>query len=290
VQFGGVDVLALSAARMRRLRRDVQMIFQDPLASLHPRMTVETAIGEPLAVHGIARGAAERRRRVQALLERVGLSADHVRRYPHELSGGQRQRVVIARALALGPKLIVCDEPVSALDVSIQAHILNLLMDLQHDLGLSYLLIAHNLAVVRHCSDDVAVMYLGRIVEQASAVELYANPRHPYTQTLLAAVPEPDPTRRGLRVVLCGEPPSPLHPPEGCAFHPRCPFAEPRCRRETPRLLAVDAARAEARGSSGVAGGHVVACHLAAELPAGAAPRGLKPAAPVTQGGAGAAR
>jgi oligopeptide/dipeptide ABC transporter ATP-binding protein len=202
----------------------MQIIFQDPVGSLNPRMTVGNIVGEALTVHGIAAGQ-DRRDRVASLLGRVGLSPSHVNRYPHEFSGGQRQRIGIARALALEPKFIVCDEPVSALDVSIQSQILNLLDDLQDEFGLSYLFIAHNLAVIEHFSDDVAVMYLGKIVETASAEEIYRNPMHPYTQALLSAVPEPDPTRRRSRVVLMGEVPSPINPPSGCAFHPRCPFA-----------------------------------------------------------------
>jgi oligopeptide/dipeptide ABC transporter ATP-binding protein len=250
--FDDIDVFALDRKTLRSLRRQMQIIFQDPVGSLNPRMTVGNIVGEALTVHGIARGHA-RRERVAQLLERVGLSAAHMSRYPHEFSGGQRQRIGIARALALEPKFIVCDEPVSALDVSIQSQILNLLGDLQREMGLAYLFIAHNLAVVEHFSEDVAVMYLGKIVEIAPAVELYAHPRHPYTQALLASVPEPDPTRRKARVVLAGEVPSPINPPPGCAFHPRCPFATDICRREIPAL----------EPKAGLSSVHRVACHHA---------------------------
>jgi len=255
VWFDGRDVFALGRSELRALRRQMQIIFQDPVGSLNPRMTVETIVGEALTVHGIARGRA-RRERVAELLERVGLSPSHMTRYPHEFSGGQRQRIGIARALALNPRLIVCDEPVSALDVSIQSQILNLLADLQDEMHLSYLFIAHNLAVVEHFSDDVAVMYLGRIVETATAREIYANPRHPYTQALLSAAPEPDPGRRRARVVLPGEVPSPIAPPPGCHFHPRCPLAVDTCRREAPALRQV----------TGAPPGHLAACHRAEEL------------------------
>jgi len=255
VRFDGIDVFAQSRTQMRALRRRMQIIFQDPVGSLNPRMTVGSIVGEAMTVHGIARGA-ERERRVADLLTRCGLSPSHMRRYPHEFSGGQRQRIGIARALALNPDLIVCDEPVSALDVSIQSQILNLLRDLQREMGLSYLFIAHNLAVVEHFSDDVAVMYLGRIVEMAPAEEIYRNPKHPYTQALLAAVPEPDPARRRTLVTLGGEVPSPINPPPGCHFHPRCPFAIDRCRQEDPVLVEHD----------GCPSGHVVACHRADEI------------------------
>jgi len=233
----------------------MQIIFQDPYGSLNPRMTVEGIVGEALTVHGIARGRA-RRERVASLLERVGLSASHMNRYPHEFSGGQRQRIGIARALALDPQLIVCDEPVSALDVSIQSQILNLLADLQKDLGLSYLFIAHNLAVIEHFSNDVAVMYLGRIVEMATADEIYNNPKHPYTQALLSAAPEPDPARRRSRIVMPGEVPSPMRPPSGCHFHPRCPFATDICRTSVP----------EWRQAPGAPPGHRVLCHYAERM------------------------
>lgn len=255
VWFDGVNVFSQGRAELRNLRRRMQIIFQDPVGSLNPRMTVGAIVGEALTVHRVARGA-ERERRVADLLSRCGLSPSHMSRYPHEFSGGQRQRIGIARALALNPDLIVCDEPVSALDVSIQSQILNLLRDLQREMGLSYLFIAHNLAVVEHFSDDVAVMYLGRIVEQASAEEIYRNPKHPYTQALLAAIPEPDPSRRRSLVTLGGEVPSPMNPPEGCHFHPRCPLAIDRCRREVPVLAEHE----------GCPAGHVVSCHRADEI------------------------
>jgi oligopeptide transport system ATP-binding protein len=221
VFFDGLDVFNLPGPAMRGLRRRMQIIFQDPMSSLNPRMTVEGCISEPLVVHSRL-SRAGRKKRVGELLERVGLSALYMNRYPHEFSGGQRQRIGIARALASGPDFIVCDEPVSALDVSIQAQILNLLSDLQRDMGLSFLFIAHNLAVVEHFADEVAVMYLGRIVEMADRDSLYANPTHPYTQALLAAIPVPDPSRKKEHVPMPGETPSPISPPTGCPFHPRC--------------------------------------------------------------------
>jgi oligopeptide transport system ATP-binding protein len=241
VIFEGRELGALSDTELRPMRRRMQVIFQDPYASLNPRMTVGQILAEPLAVHGVVTDRDGRRRRVRDLLSRVGLAPQHADRYPHQMSGGQRQRVGIARALAVEPSLIVCDEPVSALDVSIQAQIINLLEDLQAELGLTYLFIAHDLAVVRHISDRVAVMYLGRIVEIADRRALYENPLHPYTKALLAAVPIPDPALEAQRsrFVLMGEVPSPLNPPPGCVFHPRCPIAIDRCRGEVPPLREV---------------------------------------------------
>jgi oligopeptide/dipeptide ABC transporter ATP-binding protein len=235
VYFDGRDVFTQPGYVMRRMRRDMQLIFQDPYGSLNPRMTVENIVGESIGVHEGLRSR-KRRDRVISLLEKVGLAAHHAGRYPHEFSGGQRQRIGIARALALGPKFIVCDEPVSALDVSIQSQIVNLLQDLQAELGLTYLFIAHDLAVVEHISDYVAVMYLGRIVEYTDRDELYANPLHPYTQALMSAIPRPEPHRKTERIVLRGEVPSPSNPPSGCPFHPRCPIAEERCAREIQHL------------------------------------------------------
>jgi oligopeptide transport system ATP-binding protein len=250
VAFDGRDTGTLAGAARRALAREMQIIFQDPYASLNPRMTVGAIVGEGLVIHRLAAGAAERAARVAQLLELVGLRAADARRYPHEFSGGQRQRIGIARALATNPRLVVCDEAVSALDVSIQAQVVNLLQDLQQRLGLAYLFIAHDLSVVRHISDRVAVMYLGRIVEVAASHALYTQPRHPYTQALLASVPVPDPRVRRARIVLKGDVPSPLHPPAGCAFHTRCPIARPGlCDVERPVLREL-------------ATGHRVACHL----------------------------
>ena len=241
VIFEGRDLGALTDAQLRPMRRRMQVIFQDPYASLNPRMTVGQILAEPLAVHGVVPDRHGRRARVRDLLSRVGLLPQHADRYPHQMSGGQRQRVGIARALAVEPSLIICDEPVSALDVSIQAQIINLLEDLQAEFQLTYLFIAHDLAVVRHISDRVAVMYLGKIAEITDRRELYENPLHPYTKALLAAVPIPDPAleARRARTVLAGEVPSPLNPPSGCVFHPRCPIAIDRCRGEVPPLREV---------------------------------------------------
>lgn len=250
IWFGGRNITALSGRELLPLRRDMQIIFQDPYASLDPRMTVGAIIGEALIIHRLARNRRAMEDRIVELLETVGLGADHMGRYPHEFSGGQRQRIGIARALAVSPKLIVCDEPVSALDVSIQAQVINLLEDLQAQFGLTYLFIAHDLAVVEHISTRVAVMYLGRIVEIAAARELYARPLHPYTEALLGAVPMPAPRARRRRTPLQGEVPNPVHPPSGCHFHPRCPIRElPLCSTEKPVLRQVE-------------GGHFVACHL----------------------------
>ncbi len=247
--FEGKDVTHASKSELRALTRNMQIIFQDPYASLNPRMTVGAIVAEALIIHGLAKNAGERDDRVMQLLQTVGLHPDHVRRFPHEFSGGQRQRIGIARALAVNPKLIICDEPVSALDVSIQAQVINLLEDLQAQLGLTYLFIAHDLSVVEHISQRVAVMYLGRIVEIASSRNLYTTPRHPYTEALLSAVPIPDPTLVRKRIVLEGDVPNPIKPPSGCHFHPRCPRAQALCKVESPPLREV-------------ASGCLAACHF----------------------------
>ncbi len=249
VWFDGKNITALDRNALREMARHMQIIFQDPYASLNPRMTVTAIIGEALTIHKLTKTRREYEDRIVELLETVGLDADHMRRYPHEFSGGQRQRIGIARALAVNPKLVVCDEAVSALDVSIQAQVINLLEDLQAKLQLTYMFIAHDLSVVEHISDRVAVMYLGRIVEIAPAKKLYSNPLHPYTEALLSAVPIPDPRVGRRRMRLEGEVPSPINPPSGCHFHPRCPIARPECARDKPVL----------KQSSE---GHWVACHL----------------------------
>jgi oligopeptide transport system ATP-binding protein len=251
VWFDDKNVTTLDKRSLRHLRRDMQIIFQDPYASLNPRMTVGSIIGEALVIHKLAKSKREREERVVHLLETVGLNADHLRRYPHEFSGGQRQRIGIARALAVSPKLIVADEPVSALDVSIQAQVINLLEDLQKQFNLTYLFIAHDLSVVEHISTRVAVMYLGKIVEIAPAKELYTNPKHPYTEALLSAVPIPDPAVKRKRILLEGDVPSPIKPPSGCRFHTRCPVRVPSCS-ENDQVL------------KQVSPGHWVACQVRA--------------------------
>jgi oligopeptide transport system ATP-binding protein len=248
VWFDGRDLQTLGRAELRALRREMQLVFQDPYASLNPRMKVRAIVGEGIEIHKLARGA-EKEKRIAELLEMVGLGADTMNRYPHEFSGGQRQRIGIARALAVGPRFIVLDEPVSALDVSIQAQIINLLQDLQERLHLTYLFVAHDLRVVEHISRRVAIMYLGKIVELATREEIYTNPRHPYTRALLSAIPTVDPAGKPERIKLPGEMPSPVNPPSGCAFHPRCPYAKDECRTVEPALITGR-------------GGHAVACHV----------------------------
>lgn len=257
IVFDGRDISRLSRRRMRPLRKGIQMIFQDPIGSLNPRRRIGSIIGDPFAIHRISRGE-QRKRQVQELMKLVGLNPEHFNRFPAEFSGGQRQRIGVARALALRPKLIIADEPVSALDVSIQAQILNLLTDLQDEFGLTYIFIAHDLSVVRHVSDRIAVMYLGKIVEVASVSELYARPRHPYTNALLSAVPVPDPDRADERerIILLGDVPSPINPPSGCRFHPRCPKAQKLCTEVDPALEVKKDDRAE----------HVAACHFPVEV------------------------
>jgi oligopeptide/dipeptide ABC transporter ATP-binding protein len=253
IVFDGQDITQISQRRMRPLRREIQMIFQDPIGSLNPRRRVGSIIGDPYAIHGLAAGT-ERKRRVQELMERVGLNPEHYNRFPAEFSGGQRQRIGVARALAFQPKLIICDEPVSALDVSIQAQVINLLADLQADFGLTYIFIAHDLSVVRHVSNSIGVMYLGKVTEVAPADELFTVPRHPYSGALLSAVPVPNPDESDQRkqIILAGDVPSPIAPPSGCRFHPRCPKAAPVCVAEDPPL--------EPRLGDGP--DHQAACHL----------------------------
>jgi oligopeptide/dipeptide ABC transporter, ATP-binding protein, C-terminal domain len=252
VMFNGEDIYKLKGAKLKQLRRDMQMIFQDPYASLNPRMTITDVIGEALDIHGLAGSRAERKRKVEDLLDLVGLNPDHATRYPHEFSGGQRQRIGIARALAVDPKFIIADEPISALDVSIQAQVVNLMQDLQRKMGLTYLFIAHDLSMVKHISDRVAVMYLGKIVELAESSELYGSPAHPYTRALLSANPIPDPEIEATRerIVLAGDLPSPINPPAGCQFHTRCPMATDKCKTVEPKLVEVKK-------------GHYASCHYA---------------------------
>ncbi|WP_018752318.1 ABC transporter ATP-binding protein [Paenibacillus sanguinis] len=252
VIFDGKEITALSPEELRRTRKDMQIVFQDPFSSLDPRHTVQRILEEPLIVHGMS-NAKERQAIIQRLIDVVGLTQSHLQRYPHQFSGGQRQRIGIARALSLQPKLIVADEPVSALDVSIQSQVINLLQDLQEEFGLTYIFIAHDLSVVKHICDRVAVMYLGRIVEIADKHKLYAKPQHPYTQALLSAVPEPDPDRKPERIILQGEVPSPANAPIGCAFHTRCPQALDICHTHRPELAETDQ-------------GHLTACHLFTEM------------------------
>ncbi len=247
--FEGTDIFSLNKAELRKIRRDIQIIFQDPYASLNPRMTVGDIVGEALDIHKLVKSKKEREERISELLDVVGLLPQHMKRYPHEFSGGQRQRIGIARALAVQPKFIVADEPVSALDVSIQAQVINLLEDLQEKFALTYLFIAHDLSVVRHISTRVAVMYLGKLVELAETEELFEHPAHPYTEALLSAVPIPDPEIKKQRIILEGDVPSPVNPPSGCRFHTRCRYAKPICAEKEPEL-------------KDLGGGHYVACHF----------------------------
>jgi oligopeptide transport system ATP-binding protein len=258
LHFDGVDMYSQNRRQMRRLRRDIQIVFQDPYTSLNPRMTVGDIIGEPFDIHPDAVPKKGRKKKVQELLEMVGLSPEHINRYPHQFSGGQRQRIGIARGIALNPKVLVCDEPVSALDVSVQAQVVNVMERLKRELGLAYIFIAHDLSVVRHISDRVAVMYLGRIAEIGTDLEIYERSTHPYTQALLSSVPVPDPTLRGLRepIALEGDVPSPANPPSGCRFHTRCWKAQEICSREEPELI----------DRADLGGAHPSACHFAEQL------------------------
>lgn len=270
LEINGVDVYKQRAGAMRAMRRDVQIVFQDPYTSLNPRKTVGDIVGEPFDIHPDVVPRGGRRKRVQELLDQVGLNPEHINRYPHQFSGGQRQRIGIARGIALNPKVLICDEPVSALDVSVQAQVVNLLEKLQDELGLAYVFIAHDLSVVRHISDRVAVMYLGKIAELGTEDQIYEHPTHPYTQALLSAVPVPDPTMRGKRhqIVLTGDVPSPANPPSGCRFHTRCWKATERCAVEEPQLIVRD---------DGL-GGHLSACHYADASAPDASASGAAPA------------
>lgn len=251
IDFEGTNILDLDNNEMRKLRREMQIVFQDPYASLNPRMTIKQIVGEPLLINKIARGT-ELEKMVLNLLLKVGLSEDHLNRFPHEFSGGQRQRIGIARALALNPKFMVLDEPTSSLDVSVQAQTLNILKDLQKEMNLTYLFISHNLSVIKHMSDRIAVMYLGKVVEMAEKRSLFKNQLHPYTQALFSAIPIPDPEVKQNRIILGGDVPSPVNPPSGCHFHPRCPSAMPKCREEEPKLIELE-------------NGHFVACYLVSD-------------------------
>jgi peptide/nickel transport system ATP-binding protein len=250
IVFEGTDLAPLKRSALKPFRRHLQMVFQDPVESLNARHTIGEILTEPFIIHGIG-DAGSRKASVAALLDRVGLPANAADRYPFEFSGGQRQRIGLARAIALNPRMLVCDEPVSALDVSIQSQVLNLFLDLQREMGLSYLFIAHNLAVVKHVSDRIAIMYLGRVVELAPADEIYKAPRHPYTRALISAIPQPEPRRKSKRIIMVGDVPSPIDPPSGCPFHPRCPHATDKCRNEVPTL----------RTAPNAIPGHTVSCH-----------------------------